>query len=193
MSYTFVKIKQKINGNNEYWLFKPKDVAQVVEHWYKYPASVIKEGTHHLVRKVLKSVIGHCNNDFERAVEVYMAATGTDLRTALVCVENEAFQSRIKSCGDKEIYLTHGMQVMLFDERVSEVIAEVEKETLTFPDEEKPSASDIRVLVWPGGVHYYAKIGSLDVVDKDGNQKWNTKEEALEAANWYIQENWKGK
>ena len=190
MAYTFVKIKSKID-NKEYWLFKPEDMLQVVEHWYKYPASVIKEGTQFMVRKTLKGVIGHCNNDFERAVEAYMTATSTDLRSALVKVENEAFQSRIKACEKNEIYLNHGMQVLLFDERFNEIVKTIEKGTLTFPDEEKPSLSDVRVLVWPGGIHYYAKIGSLDVVDKDGNQKWGTEKEAIEAAKWYIQENWK--
>ena len=188
-TYTFVQIKSKLDDKKS-WLFKPKDIDQIIEHWYKYPASVIREGTHHMVRKVLNGVMGHCNNDFERAVEAYMAATNANLRTALVCVENEAFNSRMhSSC--RTTLLNHGMQVLMFDERFHEIIQSVEKETLTVPDEEKPTLSDVRVLVWPGGIHYYAKIGSLDVVDKDGNQKWMTKQEALDAASWYIQENWK--
>ena len=42
------------------------------------------------------------------------------------------------------------------------------------------------------GVHWYAKIGNEDVRDKAGNMKWNTKEEAEEAARWFCQYlNWK--
>lgn len=33
----------------------------------------------------------------------------------------------------------------------------------------------------------FVKIGNLDVLDKDNNQKWNTKEEAEKAAKWYIE------
>ena len=44
--------------------------------------------------------------------------------------------------------------------------------------------------MWEGGQHYYAKIGKLDVLDKNGNQKWNTKEETIEAAKWYIEKYW---
>ena len=45
---------------------------------------------------------------------------------------------------------------------------------------------DVRFIVWDSGVHYYAKIGKLDIVDKDGNRKWNTRAEAESAARWYI-------
>ena len=44
--------------------------------------------------------------------------------------------------------------------------------------------------VYKTGEHYYAKIGKLDVVDEQGNQKWNTKREAEAAARWYIEKYW---
>lgn len=46
--------------------------------------------------------------------------------------------------------------------------------------EEKP-----RFIQWPGGTHYYAKIGDEDIV-VDGKQKWDTKEEAEEAAKKFM-------
>lgn len=190
MNYTFVKIKSKMDGK-ENWYFHPKDELQVIEHWYKYPASVIKEGTQIMVRKVLKTVLGHSRNNFEIAVEAFMSATGCDLRMALVSVENKTFNSRIKSIGKHAIFLNHDLQVLLFDERVSEIVDTVDMNSLTFPDEQKPKLEDVRILMWPGGSHYYAKIGSLDVTDEHGNQKWNTHGEALKAAEWYIKENWK--
>ncbi len=45
----------------------------------------------------------------------------------------------------------------------------------------------IRIIRWPHGTHYYAKIGDQDVV-VDGVQKWDTWDEALTAANRFIQE-----
>ena len=65
-----------------------------------------------------------------------------------------------------------------------------ERDVLTFPDEDKPTMDDVRFIVWAGGEHFYAKIGKLDVVDEQGNQKWNTKREAEAAARWYIEKNW---
>ncbi len=37
------------------------------------------------------------------------------------------------------------------------------------------------------GNHWYAKIGKLDIKDKDNNMKWNTKAEAEAAAKWFIE------
>ena len=34
---------------------------------------------------------------------------------------------------------------------------------------------------WPKGRHWYAKVGNEDVIDSEGNQKWNTKKEAQKA------------
>lgn len=51
---------------------------------------------------------------------------------------------------------------------------------------------DVRYMQWNihgnKGTHWYAKIGNLDIKDKDGNMKWDTKPEAENAARWYITE-----
>jgi len=48
--------------------------------------------------------------------------------------------------------------------------------------EYKFTSEDIVISKWPGGSHFYAKIGTIDVVDKDGNVKWNARWEARKAA-----------
>lgn len=40
---------------------------------------------------------------------------------------------------------------------------------------------EVRIIQWPGGEHFYAKIGNQDVV-VNGKQKWDTREEAEAAA-----------
>lgn len=57
---------------------------------------------------------------------------------------------------------------------------EVWSEELTYPYEY--NYDDVRILQWPGGHHWYAKIGSMDIVDKYGNQKWSDKSYAIEIA-----------
>lgn len=52
-------------------------------------------------------------------------------------------------------------------------------EQLTWPD------ATVVVTKWPGGVHFYAKVGGVDVV-MDGEQKWPTKEAAERAAAKFI-------
>lgn len=46
---------------------------------------------------------------------------------------------------------------------------------------------NIKINKWYGGSHFYAKIGDLDVVDNDGNVKWNTEKRAREVALQFIQ------
>ena len=45
-----------------------------------------------------------------------------------------------------------------------------------------PSSGKISITKWPEGKHWYAKVDNTDVVDADGNQKWNTKKEAQKQA-----------
>ena len=53
-----------------------------------------------------------------------------------------------------------------------------------FPEWKK---EDIKVVKWPGGVHFYAKIGTMDVM-VDGKQKWDTHAEAMQHAEAYFSE-----
>lgn len=187
-TYTFVKIRQKNDYNKTCWLFRPKSIEQVVEHWYKYPKSVISDGMQKLLKKKYR---GHFTNDFETAVEIRQNCFQENLIEAALKVENEAYQTRLNCfLREEEIYLTCGLQVTIIDERFSEIVITVEKEKLTFPDEEKPTMDDVRYLKWQGGLHTYAKIGKLDVIDSDGNMKWNTQSEAENAARWFIEKYW---
>ncbi len=54
-------------------------------------------------------------------------------------------------------------------------------ESVTFTEK------DIRTIKWPGGKHWYAKIGDIDVV-VDGDQKWNTKAAAQKAAERFLKD-----
>ena len=120
-----------------------------------------------------------------------MNSTNDSLMVSMVRIENEAFQNRLRTFrSGREIYLSHGIQVVTVDTRFVDILATTERNVLTFPDEDKPEMKDVRFIVWDGGVHYYAKIGKLDIVDKDGNQKWNTRAEAESAARWYINQYW---
>ena len=50
------------------------------------------------------------------------------------------------------------------------------------------SEKDIRILRWGEGKHFYDKIGNEDVVDKNGEQKWDTEKEALYWAKKYLKQ-----
>ena len=195
MNYKFIKVQSKsLPDNTEakgYWLFCPQTEEQLMEHWNKYVKSVISDGSRKLTKKIFSGTKGHFTNDFEQAVEVWMNSTNDSLMVSMVRIENEAFQNRLRMFrSGREIYLSHSIQVVTVDTRFVDILTTTERNVLTFPDEDKPEMKDVRFIVWEGGVHYYAKIGKLDIVDKDGNQKWNTRAEAESAARWYINQYW---
>ena len=195
MSYTFVKIG-RINSTEDgkdtcIWFFKPNKFEQIIEHWEKYPSAVIHEGAKTIVDRTRSDIRGHSTNHFVLAVETLNNVTCGNIIMDMVQIENAAYNNRINDyINGREIYLTTDMTVYMMDERFFEIKETVVKDTLTFPHEEKPSLEDVNYIMWEGGQHYYAKIGKLDVLDKNGNQKWNTKEEAIEAAKWYIEKYW---
>ncbi|MGD9697531.1 hypothetical protein [Acinetobacter sp.] len=46
----------------------------------------------------------------------------------------------------------------------------------------------IRITRWQDGIHFYAKVDGVDVVDSSGNQKWNTYGAAYASAQKWISE-----
>ena len=195
MDYKFIKVQSKSLPDNAeakgYWLFCPQTEEQLIEHWNKYVKPVISDGSRKLTKKIFSGTKGHFTNDFEQAVEVWMNSTNDSLIVSMLQIENEAFRNRLQMFrSGREIYLSHSIQVVTVDTRFVDILTTTERNVLTFPDEERPEMKDVRFIVWEGGVHYYAKIGKLDIVDKDGNQKWNTRAEAESAARWYINRYW---
>ena len=68
-----------------------------------------------------------------------------------------------------------------------EIVERVFKDKLEYPGIENVTLEDVEFIQWPGGTHWYAKIRREDIVDACGNQKWNTRMEAMQAAKWYIE------
>jgi hypothetical protein len=65
-----------------------------------------------------------------------------------------------------------------------EVKETIISEELAFPEY---SEKDIKIIKWPNGVHYYAKVGSMDVV-VDDEMKWKTEERAYEKALEFLKD-----
>lgn len=64
-------------------------------------------------------------------------------------------------------------------------LKEVDSDVLVFPDE-CYTEDDIKITCWPGGRHWYAKLGNKDVVINN-EVKWNSYDRAEEAANEYLE------
>jgi len=64
-----------------------------------------------------------------------------------------------------------------------DVLETIKKRNCIFPDIKEK----IRIIQWPSGKHYYAKIGKEDVI-VDGKQKWKSYKEAKRNAEIFLKE-----
>lgn len=46
---------------------------------------------------------------------------------------------------------------------------------------------DIKISKWENGVHYYAKVDDIEVIDNFGDIKWNTSNDAYSVAIWFME------
>ncbi len=211
--YKFVKIQRK-GSKDGHWFFKPETEEQVVEHFKKIFGSEIRDGVHdhiehsHLVPDKSEPngswvYTEHAITPWAKAVDVYKEVWHCSWIEAAVRLENETLNNRVRDFRKgHEMYLDNGVvETMMVDD--DEIVDEVVKDSLEFPIEEQYRLEEVRYMQWGkmdylelglpesckhyGGNHWYAKIGKLDIKDKDGNMKWNTKAEAEAAAKWFIE------
>lgn len=203
MDYRFVKIRRKRSESNGTWYFNPRTEEQVIEHFKTVIGAEIRDGvkdyTNGSVKVEDKSkpegyriYHSHPTTPWARAVEPYWHLTGGMWIEASIRLENELYRQRLESFRScNEMYLDNGVvETRLADG--DEIVEERFEKSLVYPMDAGVRIEDVRYMQWNmpdldmKGEHWYAKIGNRDIVDKDGNMKWNTKAEAEEAAKWFI-------
>lgn len=191
--YKFMRIRS-INDNksNGIWFLYADSLTIIEEHFKLYGMDYFREGIQSYINHSNKP--GHFTNKFAYLISITSQTSDNKfLPWPLVAakIENEMYQSRIKGYikGIKQ-YLSKDMTVLI-DNPSIEILETIEKDNIVYPDINKVNLSDVRYIRWNEGKHWYAKIDKLDIVDKYGNQKWNTRQEAEAAAKWYIENNMK--
>ena len=194
--YKFVKIRPKNSEKKGYWYFIPNSIEQVQEHFNKVFGEEISVGIKDKIGSI--QLNKHPYTAWRHAVDVTNMFSGNPWIVDAVNLENKVLQGRINDfLKYGKIYLANGVQQFMYHEDLFEIVEEVESEMLSYPREAQFHLEEVRYMQWnvpgyPKGEHWYAKIGNLDVRDEAGNMKWNTKEEAKKAAEWFCQElNWK--
>ena len=185
MSYHFVKF-----GNT--WYLKPESIQDIIDHFKKICGREIKEGVedyfdnvvvlpkHPISGKPYLWSKNHSSSVWRNAVELEIHTKGNTFLQSAVALENRTLQDRLRFFLEgRFIYLRDGLPYFIGLE-VPEYEEEVWSDDLIYPYEY--NYDDVRFLQWPGGYHWYAKIGSMDIVDKYGRQKWSDKSYAMEIA-----------
>lgn len=207
--YRFIKYKTTyLNGESfiSDWVFYPETITDVYDFFEKYTLPAIKTGMDESFWPNFKKYfLNDANHDLD-FFEEYLRKNGNSFSfSAWLTAQNynvplafagqrmgiELLRNRVKDFKDG-LTIFHdmgGLRSICMDKRYSTICDTYYKDDLNFPDMERPSIEDVRFIVWDGGKHWYAKIYNFDVV-VNGEQKWNTKEEAINAAKSYIDENW---
>lgn len=201
--YHFVKIRRKGGSEKGTWYFHPQTEEQLIEHFKKVMGAEIKAGMDDWVKSSHKIADSskpegywmyhaHPVTPWSRVVTSMLELEGGTFLEMSLKLENEVINNRLHNfrCG-KDLYLDNGVvETRMLDD--DEVVGECYKDELVYPVEAQIHLEDVRYMQWNmpdlniKGTHWYAKIGNTDIVDKDGNMKWNTKAEAEKAAEWFI-------
>jgi len=185
MSYHFVKFQGT-------WYLKPETVQDIIDHFKKICGREFKDGiedyfdnvvvlpNHPISGKPYLWSKNHSSSVWRNAVELEIHTKGNTFLQSAVALENRTLQDRLRFYLEgRFIYLRDGLPYYIGTE-IPEYDDEVWSEELTYPYE--LNYDDVRFLQWPNGIHWYAKIGNIDIVDRHGNQKWRDKSWAIEIA-----------
>lgn len=203
MEYEFVRFKDIVTGEESHkWWFAAKTARQVMEHAEKFFKPTMQEGfdsaAHDAIESIFKfggALMNHPTNEASSAIQCITEIKGFERSSpfALFDAANEllltAIKDRLKTIDKGEaVYLEDGVRQFGYTSKNThfEIVERYYSDKLEYPDFKKPTMEDVRYIQWEGGWHWYAKVNKEDIIDDLGNQKWNTKKEAEEAAEWYI-------
>lgn len=203
--YKFVRYEQKL-GNTTYksdWMFVPQNLNDVEDFHRQYVLnicnkefedcvkSVVKYGDNSFCKNTEKQFFNgnHAESVFQTGL-TYQLQLNKDNKSWIELANDmvvQVYYNRVKSFnkGTTLMYRRDSLVSTPLVEKIHNIIETKYISKIEFPILERPTENDINIISWPGGKHYYAKVGNYDVV-VNGVQKWNTKYEAREAAKTFI-------
>lgn len=182
--YKFLKIKDN-------WYFNPNSVKQIEEHWDKYVCPYMEKGMRALIDRYNspseyeRSTKGHWTNNWPMVIEFELYINGGTVYETADRLEKQIKESRINAFnkGIDIAFFSDGMSILFINPSFN--IQEYKiLDSLQYPIIGK--MNEVRFIQWPNGKHWYCKIGNEDIVDKNGNQKWDDRSSAYNAAQWYL-------
>jgi hypothetical protein len=201
--YEFVRFKSLTTGEESHkWWFAAKTVKQVIEHAEKFFKPTMQEGfnsaAHDAVEAIFKygGIMAHATNEVASSIETITEIKGFKRSSPLALFDtaNEllltAINNRLKDIANGNVvYVEDGVRQFGYTLKNPhfEIVETYYSDKLEYPDFKKPTLDDVRFIQWEGGKHWYAKVNKEDITDEFGRQKWNSKEEAENAAKWYIE------
>lgn len=154
------------------WLFD----IQTVEELEDYLQEVVTSRAKEQISDALKYAqgLGHANIIAQRA-----SMRGTDIVTAATIFNHDVWDAMHSLLHDQKQIFVNG--VGGYFGKTDDVVVHDTKKVGAW----LLPGDNVRIIQWPDGKHFYAKIGQLDV-ELDGCSKWDTRVEAEQAAQKFI-------
>lgn len=188
--YKFVRFRAKNTGKLTDWFLEVKDMATLNEHTKRVFTPTMQEGLNDCLRRWTDAIfkykgimMQHSTNAVAQTIENITRMQYEPGAMAFHQVANQMMVEAITGRGQdimngKTLYLSNGVVCYLFSPELAEIADTEENDRLVYPGYKKPTIDDVKFIQWENGTHWYAKLGGIDIVDKEGNQKWNSKAEA---------------
>lgn len=165
MKYTFVKVRHiALNDQYHSWMLKCDDLVTLMDHTEKYMTLQISEGMRDYVSSTQAGV--HFSSTWAAGLIKGRAERyGTTIVEASTGLEGDILDGKLKALSEEKILLLRESGSYMYLSEGFEVTETQEKENSSYPDY---TERDIKVIRYPGGSHYYAKISVVDVYDMEG-------------------------
>lgn len=184
--YKFVKIKNILTDTvYDDWYLLCDNITQIEEHFNLYIRGIISDAFKEFSEKLYEGNLADLKLKSEWGVlcRKISELNNVPFQIASLQCENDLLNTRL-SLFHKRGSILLSNKIKHLDPNTFKVVDELIKNNITWPTY---SINDIKIVQWPNGEHYYAKIGNMDIVDDKGNQKWNTYDEAFLNAKKFLE------
>lgn len=183
MKYTFVKLRERrFEWSVGYWYLKLTDFVDVVNYCLRGRTGYVETAFLDYMKKQ-NGDEKHFTNRLATSINFIAELKDKSFIYELADKESEMMNNMIRHLGNGYFVCVNSAGGYLIDDGSGryDVLETVESDRMIFPSDLK-----ITIVQWPHGTHWYAKVGSTDVV-VDGERKWNTYEYAEKMANKFSQ------
>lgn len=191
-AYKFALVKRNDINVNNYWVW----MVETNEHFYffmEHRRNLVE--TEYVAAKKLTHGGYHLNTSMQYAVHATLTMgvecgarkpNGTFVDD-LIELQGKFIDPIIQLWANRKYPLAVNPKggFCPMDPRLFTILKVVEKDELEMPAGSYDK-SDIKITKWPGGKHYYAKVGTYDVVVKN-EVKWDTWNEAEKNALEFLE------
>lgn len=178
--YKFVKVRDNRIGLVSNWKLYCNDIIQLIEHTEKYCGRLIGQG---IEEYFTNNTGAELKSNWAKLCVMRGEKNKTPFYIESTILENTIYKNKANCIFKNGHVLLNDNGSYMYITDSDEIVETVEKEQMIYPHYSK---SDIEIKKFENGKHYYAFIGKLEVVDEDGNKKWNTYEYAEKMAIDYL-------